>query len=180
MLKLLKRIRDIFLARILWRRHHIGKRFHAGIRVRMLSRNPVVIGDDFYIGRDSFIECDATIGNDVIMANRVALIGRHDHHYQQIGVPIRKASHILEKDYNWKGLGQQVLIGDDVWIGYGAIILTGVQIGNGSIIAAGSIVTHNVEPYSIYAGAPARKMADRFETEEDKIKHISLYYGNRK
>jgi len=142
----------------------------------MLSRNPIVIGDDFYIGRDSFIECDATIGNDVIMANRVALIGRHDHHYQQIGVPIRKASHILDKNYNWKGIGQQVIIGDDVWIGYGSTILTGVKIGNGSIIAAGSIVTRDVEPYSIYAGAPAKKIRDRFDSVEDKNLHINLYY----
>ncbi len=145
----------------------------------MLSRNPIVIGNDFYIGRDSFIECDATIGNDVIMANRVALIGRHDHHYQQVGVPIRKASHILDRDYNWKGIGQQVIIGDDVWIGYGSIILTGVKIGNGSIIAAGSIVTRDVESYSIYAGAPAKKLADRFENESDKKRHIELYYGKK-
>lgn len=179
MLKFLKTLRDIFLARVLWRRHHIGRRFHAGIRVRMLSRNPIKIGDDFYIGRDSFIECDATIGNDVIMANRVALIGRHDHHYQQIGVPIRKASHILEKDYNWKGIGQQVIIGDDVWIGYGSIILTGVKIGNGSIVAAGSIVTRDVEPYSIYAGAPAKKIRERFDSVADKNLHINLYYKKR-
>jgi chloramphenicol O-acetyltransferase type B len=176
MFKFLKTIRDMLLVKVLWRRHHIGKRFHAGIRVRMLSRNPIVIGDDFYIGRDSFIECDATIGNDVIMANRVALIGRHDHHYQQVGIPIRKASHILDKNYNWKGIGQQVIIGDDVWIGYGSIILTGVKIGNGSIIAAGSIVTKDVEPYSIYAGAPAKRMRDRFDSIDDKEKHISLYY----
>lgn len=179
MFKFLKKLRDMFLVRVLWRRHHIGKRFHAGIRVRMLSRNPIVIGDDFYIGRDSFIECDAIIGNDVIMANRVALIGRHDHHYQQIGIPIRKASHILDKDYDWKGLDQKVIIGDDVWVGYGSIILTGVKIGNGSIIAAGSIVTKDVEPYSIYVGAPAKKISNRFDSEDDKTVHISRYYKSR-
>lgn len=177
MFRQLKKFRDIFLAKVLWRRHKIGKNFHAGIRVRFLSRNPIVIGDNFYIGRDSFIETDAVIGNDVILANRVALIGRYDHHYQQIGVPIRRASHILEKDYNWKGLNLKVEIGDDVWIGYGSIILSGVKIGAGSIIAAGSVVTKDVEPYSIYGGLPAKKLADRFERTEDKELHINKYYG---
>lgn len=176
MFKLLKRMRDIFLAKVLWRRHKIGERFHAGIRVRILTRDPVVIGNDFYIGRDSFIECNARIGNDVIMANRVALIGRYDHHYQQIGTPIRKASHILQKDYDWKGLNQIIEIGDDVWIGYGATVLSGVKIGSGSIIAAGSIVTKDVDPYSIYAGSPARKITDRFESDQDREEHIALYY----
>lgn len=157
MFRQLKKIRDIFLARVLWHRHHIGKGFHAGIRVRILTRNPVIIGNNFYIGRDSLIETDAVIGNDVIIATRVALIGRYDHHYQQIGVPIRSASHILEKDYNWKGLNLKVVIEDDVWIGYGSTILSGVKIGAGSIIAAGSVVTKDVEPYSIYAGLPAKK-----------------------
>jgi chloramphenicol O-acetyltransferase type B len=179
MFKYLKGIRNLLLVKTLWRRHKIGRHFHAGIRVRMLSRNPIIIGDDFYIGRDSFIECDAVIGNDVILANRVALIGKYDHHYQQIGIPIRKASHILDKDYNWKGLNQKVIIGDDVWIGYGSTILTGVNIGTGSIIAAGSLVTKDVEPYSIYTGSPAKKMADRFLSEEDKNRHIALYKNNQ-
>jgi acetyltransferase-like isoleucine patch superfamily enzyme len=110
-----------------------------------------------------------------MFANRVALIGRYDHHYQQVGVPTRLASRISDKDYNWKGLNEKVVIGDDVWVGYGAIILSGVTIGEGSIIAAGSLVTKDVEPYSIYAGVPARKMGDRFLTEEDREEHVRLY-----
>lgn len=178
MFKLIKRIRNFFLVKVLWRHHSIGKNFHAGLRVRLSSRNPIKIGNDFYIGRDSLIECDAEIGNDVLIANRVGIIGRYDHNFQQIGIPIRKASHILEKDYNWKELGKKVVIGDDVWIGYSAIILSGVTIGNGSIIAAGSVVTHDVEPYSIYAGVPAKKIGERFLTEEDKKKHIDGYYSD--
>ncbi len=180
MFKLAKRLRNIFLARVLWRRHNIGKDFHAGARVRLWSKHPMTIGDHFYIGRDSQIECDAEIGDDVIIANKVALIGRYDHHYQQVGVPIRRASQIYEKGYNWKGLNMKVIIGDDVWIGYGSIILTGVTIGSGSIIAAGSLVTKDVEPYSIYAGAPARKFRDRFDSEKDKNEHIRLYNESKK
>ena len=49
-----------------------------------------------------------------------------------------------------------IIIQDDVWIGYGSTILSGVKIGQGAVIAAGSVVTHNVSPYAIVAGVPAR------------------------
>ena len=56
-----------------------------------------------------------------------------------------------------------VYIGNDVWIGDRVLILPGVHIGDGSIIAAGAVVTKDVPPYSIVAGVPARKIRDRFE-----------------
>lgn len=57
--------------------------------------------------------------------------------------------------------GGDVIIGDRVWIAYRAIILPGVTIGDGAVIGAGSIVTKNVEPYTIVAGNPARFIKDR-------------------
>lgn len=180
MFKLAKRLRIFLLVKLVWHRHKIGKGVHVGARVRLWSRNPLIIGKNFYIGRDSEIACDAEIGNDVILANKVGLIGRYDHHYQEIGLPTRRASQIRDKAYNWKGLQSKIVIGDDVWIGYGSLILSGVNIGSGSVIAAGSIVTKDVEAYSIYAGSPAKKIASRFESEEEKDKHIQLYYDNLK
>ena len=126
------------------------------------------------MGRYSQIECDAIIGDNVIFGNCVSLVGKYDHHYQKVGIPIAHADRIRRADYNWKGLGQVVTIGNDVWIGLGCIILSGVTIGGGSVVAAGSVVTHDVDPYCIYAGVPARKIKDRFESEEDKLKHIEL------
>ncbi len=55
-----------------------------------------------------------------------------------------------------------VVIGNDVWIGMGALILSGVEIGNGAVVAAHSVVTKNVEPYSIVGGNPARHIRYRF------------------
>jgi acetyltransferase-like isoleucine patch superfamily enzyme len=138
----------------------------------MWAKHTITAGDNFYIGKYSQIECDATIGNDVMLANFVALVGRHDHNYTEIGVPTRHAKPIRDKDYNWKGLNEQVVIEDDVWIGHGVIVLSGTRIGRGSIIAAGSVVTADVEPYSIYGGNPAAKIKNRFLTEEDKEEHI--------
>ena len=55
-----------------------------------------------------------------------------------------------------------VIIGNDVWVGYGATILSGVSIGTGAIIGAKSVVTANVPPYAIVAGNPARVLRSRF------------------
>lgn len=178
MLNSLKKIRDLYLSKIKWRRYIIGKNFHAGRGVFLWARQEIKIGDNFYIGKYSIIESDVEIGNNVIFANHVSLIGRYDHHYQQVGIPVRLASCIRDKDYTWKGLDQKIIIEDDVWIGLGSIILSGVKIEEGSIIAAGSVVTHNVDPYCIYGGNPARKIKNRFDTPELLAEHIRLYKSN--
>ncbi|PAD67853.1 hypothetical protein CHH83_16970 [Bacillus sp. 7586-K] len=55
----------------------------------------------------------------------------------------------------------QVIIGDYVWISTNAMVMPGVTIGEGAVIAAGAVVTNNVEPYSIVGGVPAKKIGDR-------------------
>ena len=62
--------------------------------------------------------------------------------------------------------GGDVLIGDRVWIGYRAIVLPGVTIGEGAVVGAGAVVTRDVEPYTIVAGNPAKKIGERGCTEE--------------
>ncbi|WP_377161567.1 acyltransferase [Mucilaginibacter terrae] len=171
---MLKKLRNEFLRKVIYRKYQIGSGFYCGIRVRIWARQQVTIGKNFYIGRDSFIESDVIIGDNVIWANRVALVGRYDHHYQQIGVPIRLALQIRDKNYKWLGLNNVTIIEDDVWVGYGTTIMSGVTIKTGSIIAAGSVVTKDVEPFSIYAGVPAKKIKNRFNSIEDLKEHLDL------
>jgi chloramphenicol O-acetyltransferase type B len=168
----LKFLRNVFLAKVRWRKYSIGRNFHCGVRVRFWAKNTLVIGDDFYIGRDSFIEADCKIGNQVVFANGVSIVGKYDHSFQMIGIPMRFTTPIRNKKYAWKGSNLLTTIGDDVWVGYGTIIMSGVNIGNGCIVAAGSIVTKDLEPYWIYAGSPAKKIKKRFETDEDEKLHI--------
>lgn len=174
MIQYLKKLRDLYLSKIRWRNYEISEGFHAGARVRLWARSTLKIGRNFYIGRDSFIETDCIIGDYVILGNKVGIVGRYDHHFQQVGVPIRIASSIRDREYNWKGKDNITYIENDVWIGYGSVIMGGVTIKNGAIIAAGSVVTKDVEPYSIYGGNPAKKLRDRFDTPENLELHKKL------
>ena len=180
MLKKIKKIRNLILVKIIFRKYQISNGFHAGRGVLMWAKDFIVIGKDFYMGAYSRIGCNAKIGNNVIFGSYVSLVGRYDHHYQQIGVPIRKASQIRDKEYSWKGINSNVIIEDDVWVGHRAIVLSGVKIGRGSIIAAGSVVTKNVERYTIVAGVPAKKIRERFLNSDDIDKHEDVLYRKNK
>lgn len=179
LIKILKKIRNLYLAKVKYRKYSIKSGFYAGARVKLWAKSTLQIGKNFYIGRDSFIETDCIVGDNVIFGNRVAIVGKYDHHYKQIGVPIRLASSIREDDYSWKGLGLVTKIGNDVWIGYGSTIMQGVLINDGAIIAAGSVITKDVEGYSIYAGNPGKKIRDRFESKSDLETHYKMLKKNK-
>jgi len=175
-MQIIKKIILYFYKKTKWRRYQFGKNFHAGRKVVLWAKNDIIIGDNFYIGRYSQIECDTVIGNNVLIGNNVAFVGKYDHKYTEIGVPIRLASQIRDINYNWLGLDNKVIIEDDVWIGYGAIIMSGVTIKKGSIVAAGSLVTKNVAPYTIVGGVPAQYIKDRFNPQDIK-KHEKILYN---
>ncbi len=65
---------------------------------------------------------------------------------------------------------EKVIVGNDVWIGHNAIIMPNVHIGNGAVIGSGAVVTHDVDPYSVVVGVPARPIKKRFS--EDIIEKI--------
>lgn len=64
----------------------------------------------------------------------------------------------------WDNKGD-IIVGNDVWIGYEAVILAGVHIGDGAVIAARSVVTKDVPPYEIVGGVPAKRIRSRFDQE---------------
>ena len=70
----------------------------------------------------------------------------------------------------------QVIIGNDVWIGCNSVVLAGINIGDGSIIGAGAVVTHDVLPYEIVGGVPAKHIHFRFNTEIiERLKKIEWW-----
>lgn len=72
------------------------------------------------------------------------------------GCSIASITHSEQIETRRKGIGVPVTIGEDCWFGAGAIVLPGVQIGNGSIIGAGAVVTGDIPPMSVAVGVPAR------------------------
>ena len=82
------------------------------------------------------------------------------------------------KEHNYTDTNEKfaVEIGNDVWIGNNVTIMDGIKISDGAIIAAGAVVTHNVMPYAIVAGVPAKLKKYRFtETEIEKLMSIQWW-----
>lgn len=127
---------------------HCGKNVDIGKNAKLSSK--LSIGDRSGIDDRCYIQGRVIMGNDIMMAPEVAIIATN-HNYNRIDIPMNQQGHI-EKT---------ITIGNDCWIGYRAIICAGVNIGDGCIIAAGSVVTKDVPPYSIVAGVPARVIKSR-------------------
>lgn len=152
-------------------KRHFGRDLHVGARTRFWAPESIEIGEHTYIGKDVHVETNCRIGRYVLIANRVGLVGRNDHDFRTIGVPVRFGRWIGSVQSPSPHRGESVQIEDDVWIGFGATVLSGVVIGRGAIVAAGSVVTRNIERYSIVAGNPARPVGRRFESDEDVSRH---------
>lgn len=105
----------------------------------------VIIGSRAIIGIGNVVIGPVTIGNNVIFAQNVAISGMN-HGYKDLDIPIR----------DQKCTFALITIEDDCWIGSNAVVTAGVTIGKHSIIAAGSVVTKDIPPYSVAAGNPAR------------------------
>lgn len=103
------------------------------------------------------------IGNYVSIADNVTFILSGNHYIDTFTTYSFKVNCFSEKVEAW-GKGP-IKVCDDVWIGYGATILSGVTIGQGAIIAAGSVVVKDVEPYSVVGGNPAKLIKYRYSTE---------------
>jgi acetyltransferase-like isoleucine patch superfamily enzyme len=101
------------------------------------------IGDQVDIGEFTHIRANGgiQIGSRVLIASHVVITSRTH--------PVTLPRYGVTDD-------APVIIGDDVWIGAGAIVLPGVTIGDGAVVAAGAVVTRSVEPRAIVAGVPAR------------------------
>lgn len=149
-----------------------GKNVIIGRNGSFIFKN-ISIGNDVSIGPNATIICSiakVTIGNKVMFGPGVSIIAG-GHRTDLVGrymYDIKENEKLPEND-------KDIIIQDDVWIGANSIILKGVTIGKGSVIAAGSVVTHNVPNYSIVGGIPAKIIKMRFSDEEIK-KHEDILY----
>tara|TARA_B100000886_G_scaffold335556_1_gene292811 strand:+ start:1303 stop:1788 length:486 start_codon:yes stop_codon:yes gene_type:complete len=161
MWKLIKKIRIIFLVNIKYNWVKFGCSPHLGRNISFYAPDSIEIGDNFYMGAYSQTGCNLKIGDNVIFGSYVSIVGKRDHRYNIPGKTIRESGSVREKT-DWCLVDNYVEIGDDCWIGHRSIILSGVKIGHGSIIATGSVVTKSVPPNTIYGGNPAKFIKNRF------------------
>lgn len=120
-------------------------------------------GEYSYVGPGSTVYPRVSIGKYTMLANNVHIVGG-DHFYKKAGVPII---------FSGRDELRPTVIGDDVWVGAFSVVMAGVHIGNGAIVAAGSVVTKDLAPYGIYGGIPAKLIKMRF-TEEEIMKHEAM------
>ena len=125
----------------------------------------VSFGHHVQFGSNCMIQCDIEFGNYVLSASNVSFVGKDDHLFDKVGTTIWNSG---------RGDSYKTYIGNDVWIGHGAIIMGGVKIGDGAIVAAGAVVTKDVPPCTIVGGNPAKVIKNRFSTEEEKEKHLRI------
>lgn len=142
--------------RIRW---HLARQMldHCGVDVSIEkgawfgSGKGIRVGDRSVIGLDALVIGPLHIGEDVMMGPRCCILG------------INHATLSVEMPMNKQGYAEEapVIIENDVWIGAGSTLLPGRVIGQGSIVAAGAVVTKNVEPYTVVGGNPARVVGRR-------------------
>ncbi len=126
----------------------------------------VSIGERTFVGRSHLVcHSNIIIGDDVLISWGVTIV---DHNSHSIAWPGRTNDVLNWKDgiKDWSVVNRApVIIENKVWVGFNAIILKGVTIGEGSIVGAGSVVTKDVPPYTIVAGNPARIIRELTEDE---------------
>ncbi len=143
----------------------------------IFDENTVRIGDYTY-GQLNVVSFDnkskLIIGKYVSIAQSVNFLLDVEHHTDYLMTYPFKSKILLEKEPESFSKGN-IIIDDDVWIGYGATIMSGVHIGQGAVIAAGAIVTKDVPPYAIVGGVPAHIIKFRFSDEiVSNIKKINI------
>ncbi|MEX5294657.1 DapH/DapD/GlmU-related protein [Kocuria sp. CPCC 205268] len=146
----------------------LGANFRVGRGAIVSSPHGLKIGNNVSIGPRSIIQVDGEIGDWTIIGMGVQIVGRLDHAINEVGVPIAQSTRAAERPQNDRDI---VTIGRDVWIGGASVVLSGVTIGQGSVVGAGAVVTSDVPPYSIVGGNPARVIKRRFDSEELRLAH---------
>jgi acetyltransferase-like isoleucine patch superfamily enzyme len=137
----------------------VGRNLRAGRGAIISAPHALAIGDNVSIGPRSIVQVDGHIGDFTMIGMHVQIVGRNDHAIDEVGKPYIFSTWVGDREAR---RADAVHIGRDVWIGGGAIVLSGVTIGEGALVGAGSVVTHDVAAYTVVAGSPARTIRRRF------------------
>jgi phosphonate metabolism protein (transferase hexapeptide repeat family) len=139
------------------------------------------LGDYSYLGENCDV-ADAVIGKFTAIANSVRIgapnhpMGRPSQHRFTYCPEYYEATASRDRDFFAERRGDRVIVGNDCWIGHAAILLPGVTVGDGAVIAAGAVVSRNVPPYTIVGGVPARPIRKRFpDSVAESLRRIAWW-----
>ena len=139
----------------------IGKDSSIFLNNQISNPKGIVIGNNTVVGQFNALDGRGGlfIGNNVDIAGYCILVtGTHD-----------------INDVKFKGGFKPIVIGDNVWVGTGSIILAGVHIGKGAVVAAGSVVTKDVEAFTVVGGVPAKEIKKRSKDIKYKLSHAPIF-----
>lgn len=158
--------RNIYLFHLRYKWVTVGREVTCPISVKFDPRcKNICIGDYCIINSGCIFSSNVELGSKVLISENVAFEERHAHRYDVVG------STVIDSG---RGKESKIIVEEDVWIGYGAIVLSPCRIGRGAIIAAGSVVTRDVSPYAIVAGVPAKEIKRRFTSEQTEEHEFKL------
>ena len=143
-MNILRLIKSAYLSRRLKRCGTNFKCFHGA---RLMSKKEIEVGNNVRIGQFCYIAADGgvSIGSNVVFGPKVTLIGQSHNYYSPDLLP-----------YDHKTVNRGITIEDNVWIGACVKILGGVRIGEGAVVALGSVVVKDVPKCAVVAGVPAK------------------------
>lgn len=146
-----------------------GEGLRAGRGSIISSPHGLVIGRHVSVGPRSIIQVDGHIGDYALIGMGVQIVGRDDHAVNELGVPMSLSTRASERTGTERDF---IHIGLDVWIGASSVVMSGLSIGDGAVVAAGSVVTKDVESFSIVGGNPARVLGYRFASDKERTDHL--------
>src|SRR5690349_16340549 len=128
------------------------------------------LGDYSYLGRNCLV-ADAEIGKFCAVAASVRIgapnhpLDRPSQHRFTYCPEYYSADAARDHAFFRDRRADRVVIGNDVWIGHAVIVMPGVTVGDGAVLAAGAVVTRDVAPYTIVGGVPAKQIRERFSRD---------------
>jgi maltose O-acetyltransferase len=147
-------------------KNNMGKNSHLSFGTRIHHCKPENITIGYRLMTNSMVTITPDEGSNIIIGDNVSLgpgtyLRSSNHSYFSLDKPINRQGHFARTVTTGDGRKASIIIEDDVYVGAHSVILSGAKIGKGSVLAAGSVVSSEIPPYSMVAGNPARVFASR-------------------
>jgi putative colanic acid biosynthesis acetyltransferase WcaF len=151
-----------FASRIPWTSLRVAAYRRLGVRFEAHDSSTILMGTDVHAPRQIEIGSHSIVGRRCLLDGRGGLTIGRNVNISSYSLLITASHDPLSDDF--RGYTAPIVVEDLAWIGTSATILAGVTVGRGAVVAAGAMVTRDVEPFTIVGGVPAKEIGRRPET----------------